>query len=467
MKPKVLIVDDDEEIRTQMKWALAADHEVAVAADRRSAHDAFRKQRPEIVLLDLGLPPSPNDTSEGMATLAGLLTLDRTAKIIIISGQSDRSNAVKAIGAGAYDFLCKPLDLGQLKLLLQRCVYISELERDYRRLQTEERPDLFEGMLGSSQAMQDVFKTVTKVAQSTAPVLILGESGTGKEMVASAIHRRSAFKDKPFVAINCNAIPETLIESELFGYEKGAFTGALTQRVGLIETAAGGTLFLDEIGDLPLPVQVKLLRFLQEKRIQRVGGRQEIEVEARVLAATHIDLTKALETGRFREDLYYRLAVVACKLPPLRDRGTDIILLAKDFLKRFGALNERNGLSFNPAAVQAILSHSWSGNVRELQNRVQRAVIMADGQWITEEDLELGPSTPSSATNQGGNGGNGGAAGDGAGANLREARERLEREMVIVAMERHGGNVSAAAKELGISRPTLYELMNKLGISKD
>ena len=465
MKPKVLIVDDDEEIRTQMKWAVADDHQVAVAADRRSAFEMFRKQRPEVVLLDLGLPPSPNDTTEGMATLAGLLTLDRSAKIIIISGQSERENAVKAIGAGAYDFLSKPLDVGQLKLLLQRCVYVTELEREYRRMQDEERPDMFEGMLGGSDAMQEVFKTVNKVAKSNVPVLILGESGTGKEMVANAIHRRSAFKAGPFVAINCNAIPENLIESELFGYEKGAFTGANSQRLGLVETAAGGTLFLDEIGDLPLPLQVKLLRFLQEKRIQRVGGRHEIEVEARVLAATHVDLAKALEAGRFREDLYFRLAVVACKLPPLRERGDDILLLAKDFLKRFGAQNGRDGLAFSPQAIQAIAGHPWSGNVRELQNRIQRAVVMADDRRITEADLELEAcvhtASPSDFS------GAGRSAGTVAASGLKEAREQLEREMVAVAIERHGGNVSAAAKELGVSRPTFYELMSKLGVAKD
>jgi two-component system, NtrC family, response regulator len=285
-------------------------------------------------------------------------------------------------------------------------------------------------------------------------------------MVANAIHRRSAFKAKPFVAINCNAIPENLIESELFGYEKGSFTGANSQRLGLIETAAGGTLFLDEIGDLPPPVQVKLLRFLQEKRIQRVGGRQEIEVEARILAATHVDLAKALESGRFREDLYYRLAVVACKLPPLRERGDDILLLAKDFLKRFGAQNGRQKLSFSPTATQAILSHSWSGNVRELQNRIQRAVVMADAQSITETDLELAASA-ASAANPGDLRGINRAAELVISTGLKEAREQLEREMVVMAMERQGGNISATAKELGISRPTLYELMSKLGIAKD
>jgi two-component system NtrC family response regulator len=465
MKPKVLIIDDDEEIRTQMKWAVAADYEVAMAGDRRSALDAFRKQRSAVVMLDLGLPPSPHDTSEGMATLAGLLTLERSAKVIIISGQSDRENAVKAIGAGAYDFLCKPVDVGQLKLLLQRCVYVSELERDYRKMQDEERPDMFEGMLGGSDAMREVFKTVGKVARSSAPVLILGESGTGKEMVATAIHRRSPFKDKPFIAINCNAIPDSLIESEFFGYEKGAFTGANTQRVGLIETAAGGTLFLDEIGDLPPTVQVKLLRYLQEKRIKRVGGRQEIEVETRVIAATHVDLAKAIAAERFREDLYFRLAVVVCKLPPLRERGDDIILLAQDFLKHFGAQNGREGLLFNPEAIQAIVQHPWSGNVRELQNRIQRAVIMADGQWITEADLEIGsPLSPGTLGVSPRTGLSNEAL---TFYGLKEARENLEREMVLQALERNDSKISAAAQELGISRPTLYELMNKLGISKD
>ena len=465
MKPKILIIDDDEEIRTQMKWAVAADYNVALAGDRKEALERFREHRPQVVLLDLGLPPSPNDTTEGMATLAALLTLDRSAKVIIISGQSDRENAMRAIGAGAYDFLSKPLDLEHLRLLLQRCVFVSELERDYRQLQDEERPGMFEGILGSNEKMEEVFKTVGKVAKATAPVLILGESGTGKEMIANAIHRRSAFKNKPFIAINCNAIPENLIESELFGYEKGSFTGANSQKIGLIETAAGGTLFLDEIGDLPPPVQVKLLRFLQEKRIQRVGGRQEIEVDTRVLAATHVDLTTAIKEGRFREDLYFRLAVIVCKLPPLRERGDDVILLARDFLQRFGKQNGRENLSFDPQALKAIARYPWPGNVRELQNRIQRAVIMADSRRISCEDLEIDPSPG------GGEAGipvNAGTKVDVSQAGgLKEARETLERELVNQAMDRNDGNITAAAKELGISRPTFYELMNKLGISKD
>ena len=461
MKPKILIIDDDEEIRTQMKWAVAADYHVALAGDRQEAIEVFRAHGPQVVLLDLGLPPSPNDTSEGMATLAALLTLDRSAKVIIISGQSDRDNAVRAIGAGAYDFLSKPMDVEQLRLLLQRCVFVSELERDYRQLQDEERPGMFEGILGSHPKMEEVFKIVGKVAKATAPVLILGESGTGKEMIANAIHRRSPFKNKPFIAINCNAIPENLIESELFGYEKGSFTGANTQKIGLIETAAGGTLFLDEIGDLPSPVQVKMLRFLQEKRIQRVGGRQEIEVDVRVLAATHVDLTKAIEQGRFREDLYFRLAVVTCKLPPLRERGEDVVLLAQDFLKRFGKQNGRENLSFEPQALKAIARYPWPGNVRELQNRIQRAVIMADSRRICCEDLEIENSTGSREA------GPPSTADLPQGGGLKEARELLERELVSQALERNYRNVSAAAKELGVSRPTFYELMNKLGISKD
>lgn len=465
MKPKILIIDDDEEIRTQMKWAVAAEYDVALAGDRAEAVKRFREHGPKVVLLDLGLPPNPNDTREGMATLSELLVLDRGAKVIIVSGQSDRENAVRAIGAGAYDFLSKPVDAEQLRMLLQRAVFVTELESEYSKLQGEERPGMFEGILGCSPAMEDVFKIIGKVAKATAPVLILGESGTGKEMVANAIHRRGPSKNKPFVAINCNAIPENLIESELFGYEKGAFTGANSQKVGLIETAAGGTLFLDEIGDLPAPMQVKMLRFLQEKRIQRVGGRQEIEVDVRVLAATHVDLTAAIQEGRFREDLYFRLAVVVCKLPPLRDRGDDITLLAQDFLKHFAKQNGRERLAFDVQALKSIARHPWPGNVRELQNRVQRAVIMSDGNRIHCDDLELaagiaagGSDTPFA----------GRASVDVSRAGgLKEARETLERELVQQALGKHDGNISAAAKDLGISRPTLYELMSKLAISKD
>lgn len=464
MKPKILIIDDDEEIRTQMKWAVASDYDVALAGDGIEAIERFRRHKPQVVLLDLGLPPSPNDTQEGMATLAALLTLNRSVKVIIISGQSDRENAMRAIGAGAYDFLSKPVDVEHLRVLLQRSIFVSELELEYRQLQNEERPGIFEGILGSNDKMLEVFKTVEKVAKVAAPVLILGESGTGKEMIANAIHRRSAFKDKPFMAINCNAIPESLIESELFGYEKGSFTGANTQKIGLIESAAGGTLFLDEIGDLPAAVQVKMLRFLQEKCIQRVGGRQEIMVDVRVLAATHVDLIEAVKGGRFREDLYFRLAVLVCKLPPLRERGDDIALLAQDFLVRFGKQSGREDLSFDPEALDTIVQHSWPGNVRELQNHIQRAVVMADGGRITCEDLELTSSAD----------GEDGQVSKHAwmsvdlfqAGGLKEARETLDRELVNQALDRNERNITAAAKDLNVSRPTLYELMVRLGIPR-
>ena len=448
MNPKVLIVDDDEEIRTQMKWAISDDYHVLMAGDRASAMEAVRRERPEVVLLDLGLPPHPNAATEGMVLLSGIQAFAHETKVIIVSGQSERANAVRAVGAGAYDFLCKPVDTTQLKLLIERCVYVSGLEREYRETEALLRPDVFEGMVGSGDAMQEVFTVIRKVAMTPAPVLILGESGTGKEMVARAIHRCSPAKDRPFIAINCNAIPENLIESELFGHEKGAFTGAHTRREGMIESAAGGTLFLDEIGDLPNHVQVKLLRFLQERKIQRVGGREELDIDTRIVAATHVDLNEAISEGAFREDLYFRLAVVVCRLPALRDRCGDIQLLARDFLRGFAARNGRTGLIFDPGALREISRHPWPGNVRELQNRVQRAVIMADGDRIESADLELDALSNESA------------------GTLREAREKLEGDMVRNALDRNGNKIAAAARDLGVSRPTFYELMSKLGISK-
>jgi two-component system NtrC family response regulator len=449
-KPRLLVVEDDEDIRTQMKWALAADYEIDTAGDRQAAMTAYRNSRPVATLLDLGLPPRPNEPEEGLAVLYGLLASDPLAKVIIVSGQGDKENALRAVGAGAYDFLCKPVEMDELKLILQRCVYVAELEQEYRASQHGQRTDTFEDMIGTSPQMQAVFTFVRKVGPTAAPVLILGESGTGKEMVAQAIHRRSPQKNGPFIAINCNAIPENLLESELFGHEKGAFTGAHMLRKGHIESAAGGTLFLDEIGELPAPVQVKLLRFLQEKRFQRVGARLEIQSDARVIAATNVNLQESVASGRFREDLFFRLAVVVVKVPPLRERGSDAGLLAKEFLRRYGDQNGRKHIAFAPDTVRAIDLHSWTGNVRELQNRIQRAVIMADGNRVTAADLELS-DVLSSAPPQ----------------TLREAREDVERELVREALRRHRGKISGAALELGISRPTLYELMEKLGIPRD
>src|SRR6266446_4757499 len=449
MKAKVLIVDDDPEILAQMKWALGQQYDVLSAEDRAGALETFKSEQPAVTLLDLGLPPHPNDCEEGLAALSELLGIDKSAKVIVISGQGEKKNALQAVGAGAYDFVCKPVDIQELKFLLGRCIYVVQLEREYRKLQRSVRAEGFEDMLGSSPQMQGVFANIRKVAKTNVPVLLLGESGTGKEMAALAIHRRSLRKDGPFIAINCNAIPENLLESELFGHEKGSFTGAHAQRKGMIESATEGTLFLDEIGELPAGLQVKLLRFLQEQRFQRVGGRQEIQIDTRLIAATNVDLKQAVAEGKFREDLYFRLAVVVIKLPPLRERADDVALLAHEFLQKYAAQNGKTNLTFTPEALRAINCYSWPGNVRELQNRVKRAVIMADGKRITEKDLELASS------------------GDIAGAaTLKEARESVERELIQQTLKRHLGKVTSAAAELGISRPTLYELMEKLGIAK-
>ncbi len=448
-KPKLLIVDDDEEIRTQMRWALASDYTVILAGDRPSALEQFRTNRPMVVLLDLGLPPHPGTPEEGLAALSELLAAERLTKVVIVSGQGEKGPALRAIGAGAYDFVGKPVEMEELKLLLKRCFHLAQLEREYHQMQQTLRSDSFEGLLGTGQRMQSVFDAIRKVATTEAPVLILGESGTGKEMTARAIHQRSTRKNGPFVAINCSAIPESLIESELFGHEKGAFTGAHAQRKGRIEHSTGGTLFLDEIGEVPLPIQVKLLRFLQEQYIERVGGRQEIAVDTRVIAATNADLKKGMSSGSFREDLFYRLAVVQILLPALRDRDDDIVLLAQAFLQRSSSENSKSNLTFGPDALRAIRQHPWPGNVRELQNRVKRAVIMSEGKRLTAGDLEL-EST-----------GGGHAA-----TTLKEARERLENEMIRQVLKKHNGKITSAAIELGISRPTLYELMDKLGIEK-
>ena len=449
MNPKLLVVDDDEDIRSQLRWALAGSYEVLQAGDRAAALEAFRAHQPLVVLLDLGLPPHPGDATEGLAILSELLQLNSLTKVIIASGQGERENALNAVGAGAYDFLGKPVAVDELKIILHRAFHLAELEREYQEMQRQMTEESFEGMLGSNPHMQQVFSSIRKVAGSEAPVLILGESGTGKEMAAVAIHRRSARGAGPFVPINCGAIPENLLESELFGHEKGSFTGAHAQRAGRIESAANGTLFLDEIGELPQPLQVKLLRFLQEGTIERVGGRKPIEVNTRVIAATNSDLSRAMTEGKFREDLYYRLAVVVLKLPPLRQRQSDIPLLAEAFLTRFATEEKRPGVRFSKQAMTAMLEHPWPGNVRELQNRVKRAVIMAEGTQVAPADLEL-VLMSSLEPRQG----------------LKQAREELERKLVQEALDRHQGNISSAAAELQLSRPTVYELMDKYGIHR-
>jgi two-component system NtrC family response regulator len=449
MNPKLLMVDDDEEIRTQMKWALTNDHEILLAENRATAVETFRLARPAVVLLDLGLPPQPANPEEGLATLSEILALDRLAKIIVITGQGEKEVALRAVGAGAYDFLCKPVEMEELKFLLKRCFYIAQLEQEFRQMHQILQGDAFEGLLGTSPPMRGVFEAIRKVATTDAPVLILGESGTGKEMAAAAIHQRSPRKNGPFVAINCSAIPESLLESELFGHEKGSFTGAHVQRLGRIESASGGTLFLDEIGEIPLRLQVKLLRFLQEQRISRVGGRDEIQIDARIITATNADLKKGMASGIFREDLFYRLAVVQIVMPPLREREGDIALLAQIFLQRFSAQGARNGLTFDKEAVRGLNSHPWPGNVRELQNCVRRAVIMAEGKQLTIQDLGLNSAARAIS------------------GTLKTAREMVERELIQRSLRKHGGKIAPAAIELGVSRPTIYELMEKLGIARE
>ena len=447
-KPKLLIVDDDEDLRTQMRWALADEYEVLLAGDRAGALEMLRSQRPPVVTLDLGLPPDAGGATEGFATLGQIERLTDPPKVVVITGRAERDYALKAVDQGAYDYFCKPIQVDELKVILRRALNLHQLEEENRERQRKDQGQGFEDILGASPPLQEVFTAVRKVASASAPVLILGESGTGKELVARAIHHRSARHRGPFVAINCGAIPDNLLESELFGHEKGAFTGAHVQRKGRIETAQGGTLFLDEIGDLSLVLQVKLLRFLQERRLERVGGRQEIPVDVRVLSATNANLKQAMREGRFREDLYYRLGVVTISLPLLRERGADITLLATAFLERYAAEAGRRISGFSQDALAALEAHAWPGNVRELENRVKRAVVMAEGARVTPADLELDSPVPPE------------------GRPLRDVRADLERETIQRALDRNKGNVSRTAAQLGVSRPTLYGLMEKLGIAR-
>jgi len=448
--PVLLLVDDDAEIRDQMKWALAAGYQVLEASDRPTALAQVRQAMPGLVLLDLGLPPDVEGASEGLAILREALQINPQARVIVVTGNSDRAKAIAAIQGGAYDFIEKPVQLDVLKVVLQRAQYLVELERENRALLKQAGQSEFEGLVGGSEPMQEVFRMIRRVGPSDVPVLITGDSGTGKELVARAIHRQSERKDAAFVAINCGAIPDTLLESELFGYEKGAFTGATQQRKGRIEAAQGGTLFLDEIGDIPLPLQVKLLRFLQDHEIQHLGGKETIAVDARIIAATNVDLQGAIGSGRFREDLYYRLCVVVIPVPPLSKRRADIPLLARTFLLRFADEQRKPITGFDSEAMTALINHPWPGNVRELENRVKRAVVMAEGKAITPDNLELEQA---------------GATG-GEVATLRGSRESRERELVLLAMEKTQGNISRAAAELGISRPTLYELLARYGLKK-
>jgi two-component system NtrC family response regulator len=446
MAQKLLVVDDDEQILKQIQWALSDVYQVMTASDRLGALAAFRREEIPVVLLDLGLPPHPREAIEGLQALEEIMLQNPLAKVIIVSGNSDRHNALLAVEKGAHDIFPKPVDLDELKVVLSRVYKRLQLEKESLEERKLAQHVSFEQIVGSSSVMQEVLVTVRKVARTNVPVLILGESGTGKELIANAMHNQSDRKAGPFVAINCSAIPDTLLESELFGHEKGSFTGATTQRKGRLEYAKGGTLFLDEIGDLAPELQVKLLRFLQEKVIERVGGRESIPVDARVIAATNQDLEAAAKASNFREDLYFRLAVVKISLPPLRDRGSDVIELAEHLLESFADELKKPPKKFARTAIDAMRYHNWPGNIRELQNRVKRAFVLTDGPLIGPEAMELPPAQ------------------NGAAPTLKAARQDMERDVIIRALKENNNNISKTARMLGISRPTLYELMSRLGI---
>ncbi|PJA58723.1 MAG: PEP-CTERM-box response regulator transcription factor [Rhodocyclales bacterium CG_4_9_14_3_um_filter_68_10] len=441
-----MIVEDDPALQKQMRWAFDA-YGPVLASDRESALAQLRRHAPAVVTMDLGLPPAPDDVSEGMKLLEQMLSIAPETKVIVLTGQHDRANAVRAIGLGAYDFYAKPFEPELLSLTIERAFRLHDLQQENRRLQEAGGSSALAGIITRDEGMAAILRTTEKVAPSNATVLVLGESGTGKELVARALHDLSARRGGRFVAINCAAIPENLIESELFGYEKGAFTGAVRQTPGKIETAAGGSLFLDEIGDLPAALQAKLLRFLQERVIERLGGRSEIPVDVRVISATHRNLREAIAAGDFREDLFYRLAEITIEIPPLRSRHGDAALIAHALVRRFAAEQNRSAPRLGEDAIGAIEAHAWPGNVRELENCVKRAVIMSEGGVISAADLGL--DAPESQPDS---------------LSLRQIREEAERKAVQRVLGRVDGNIARAAEILAVSRPTLYDLMNRYGL---
>ncbi|HEX6409373.1 MAG TPA: PEP-CTERM-box response regulator transcription factor [Sphingomicrobium sp.] len=448
--PVLLIVEDDEGLQRQLKWAYEG-YEVVLAGDRSSAIEALRLHEPAVVTLDLGLPPDPDGTTEGFQTLTDILKLKPDTKVIVASGHGARESMLKAIGLGAYDFYRKPVDIDELGLIVARAFHVADIEAENRRLEQVGGGQVLGSIISSAPEMLKVAKTIERVASADVSVMLLGASGTGKELLARAVHEKSSRKGE-FIAINCAAIPETLLEAELFGYERGAFTGAVKSNVGKIEMAQGGTLFLDEVGDIPLPLQVKLLRFLQERVIERIGGRQPIPVDTRIVCATHQDLEAMIADGRFREDLYYRLAEIVVKIPTLGERNGDAVLLARHFVNRFGKELNTKVQSLSADAVAAIDAYGWPGNVRELENRIKRAVIMADGKSVSADDLDL-PGSASAAEEAE------------LALNLRAARETADRRAIRQALSRTDNNISGAAKLLGISRPTLYDLIKQYRLS--
>jgi len=442
-KPKLLIVEDDPGLQKQLRWCFD-EYEVIAAENRVAALAALRRFEPPVVLQDLGLPPDPEGVSEGLATLLETLRAAPDTKVIVVTGQLDRANAVKAVGLGAYDFYQKPLDTDVLRLLVQRAFRMHELEAQNRTLSRQQAAMPLAGVIATSDAMMRACRVIEKVAPTQATTLLLGESGTGKELLARAVHALSPRHQRPFVAINCAAIPDTLLESELFGYEKGAFTGAVKQTQGKFEIAEGGTLFLDEIGDMPLPLQAKLLRFLQDRVVERVGGRERIPVDVRIVCATNKDLAGMISRGEFREDLFYRISEVTVRIPPLRERAGDAVVIAQSIMERRAREHGRSLRGFTPEAIRAIQCYPWPGNIRELENRINAAVIMSEGKSIGITDLGL-------------------PAGSVAGEflNLRAARQRAENEAIRQSLAVSNGNLSRAAELLGITRPTLYDLLAK------
>ena len=445
LKP-LLVVEDNPGIQKQLKWSFEG-YQVSVAGDRPSAIELLKQQKMPVVTLDLGLPPDPANASEGLAALREILQIAPDTKVIVVTGNDDRENALKAISAGAYDFYQKPIEPEVLSLIVDRAYSLHELEDENRKLSALETESPLDGIVGASKPMLGACRLVEKVAPSDSTTLVLGESGTGKELIAKALHELSSRKGGPFVALNCAAIPENLLESELFGYEKGAFTGAVKQTKGKIETARGGTLFLDEIGDMPLQLQAKMLRFLQERVIERLGGRSSIEVDVRIVCATHRNLEQLIKDGGFREDLYFRISEIVIQIPALRDREGDKLLLAQTFLQSFSKKDGRSFKGFTDGARAAIDGYEWPGNVRELENRVKRAVVLSEGKKISSADMGFNDEVDYTES-----------------LNLRLARERVEREVIQRALAIHDNNVTHAAAALDISRPSLYSLVKKLGL---
>jgi two-component system, NtrC family, response regulator len=441
--PKLLVIEDDPGLQRQLRWAYDG-YEVLVAPDRAAAIAMLRAEEPAVATLDLGLPPDPDGVSEGFATLAEMLALKPDLKVIVASGHGERDSALRAIAEGAWDFYAKPIDIDALGLIVARAFHVHALEAENRRLAAQAATSGTGGIVTAAPEMLKVTRTIERVASADVSVMLLGASGTGKELLARGLHDASPRAGGTFVAINCAAIPETLLESELFGHEKGAFTGAIKTTEGKIEQASGGTLFLDEIGDVPLPLQVKLLRFLQERVIERIGGRKPIAVDTRIVCATHQDVDAMVADGRFREDLYYRLAEIVVRIPSLSQRSGDAVLLARHFLRHHAAQMKLPVRGFTPDALAAIEAWGWPGNVRELENRVKRAVIMADASHVTAIDLDLDNMEEDAEP---------------LAINLRAIREAADRAAIRRALARAEGNISGTARLLGISRPTLYDLM--------